>query len=274
MMSSHVERTAENFRQKSVSEAEVMSISDASESVKLLTLKVTANDFTFKAGQWVDFVVPGVERVGGFSMYTSPDQLTENGTLGLAVKKSEHQPAMWVHTKCTVGSKVSLRVGGDQLLYDPQSDSPSWNLLLIAGGIGINPIFSVLNRVCGFHRQCKNVNGVYKPGVTELLYSASVPNELIFRESISEMVKQHPNEISSKYFITRGKDGSIQELKKTENVIERRISEDDLRSSITRLNHNSLLCMVCGPPPMIDSFEEILQKQGIPKENILTEKWW
>lgn len=133
MMSSHLERTAEDFRQRSVSEAEVISISDASETVKLLTLKVAAKDFIFKAGQWVDFVVPGIERVGGFSMYTSPTQLVEDGTLGLAVKRSPHEPAQWVHTKCAVGSQVRLRVGGDRLIYDPQPDSPSWNLLLIAG---------------------------------------------------------------------------------------------------------------------------------------------
>lgn len=47
----------------------------------------------------VDFVVPGIERVGGFSMYTSPTQLVEDGTLGLAVKRSPHEPAQWVHTK-------------------------------------------------------------------------------------------------------------------------------------------------------------------------------
>lgn len=273
-MDSHLDRTANNFRQKSISEAEVIAITDASDSVKLLTLRVAEKDFSFKAGQWVDFVVPGVERVGGFSMYTSPVKLREEGIMGLAVKESEQQPAHWVHTQCTVGSKVSVRVGGDQLVYDPQSNSPSWNLLLIAGGIGINPLFSVLNHVCDYYKGKDSIN--YKPGSVELLYSASEPKELIFKESISEMVKTYPGQLASRYFVTRAVGGcDTKDL--SDVVIERRISQSDIQESLQRLKklkNDSILCLVCGPPPMIDSMEQILQQQGIPKGSIMAEKWW
>ena len=43
--------------------------------------------------------IPQVDIVGGFSMYSSPEQLQREGTLDLAVKYSKHPPALWVHTK-------------------------------------------------------------------------------------------------------------------------------------------------------------------------------
>lgn len=46
----------------------------------------------------VDFFVPGVEKVGGFSMCSSPGLLQREGIIELAVKYSKHPPAHWVHT--------------------------------------------------------------------------------------------------------------------------------------------------------------------------------
>lgn len=46
----------------------------------------------------VDFFIPGVEKVGGFSMCSSPGLLQREGVIELAVKHSKHPPAHWVHT--------------------------------------------------------------------------------------------------------------------------------------------------------------------------------
>ena len=43
--------------------------------------------------------IPGVDVVGGFSMYSSPGQLQRTGSLDLAVKLSPHPPAAWVHSQ-------------------------------------------------------------------------------------------------------------------------------------------------------------------------------
>ena len=36
---------------------------------------------TFKAGQWVDFFIPGMDKIGGFSMSSHPSLLTEKQVL-------------------------------------------------------------------------------------------------------------------------------------------------------------------------------------------------
>lgn len=47
----------------------------------------------------MDVFLPGVEKVGGFSMVSSPSHLKSNGELRLAVKYSTWPPAHWIHTK-------------------------------------------------------------------------------------------------------------------------------------------------------------------------------
>ena len=48
--------------------------------------------------------IPGLKTVGGFSMCSAPHQLTEKGTLNLAVKVAKWPPAHWLHTKvCRFG---------------------------------------------------------------------------------------------------------------------------------------------------------------------------
>ncbi|KAL8805135.1 MAG: hypothetical protein Q9182_002117 [Xanthomendoza sp. 2 TL-2023] len=41
-------------------------------------------------------------------------------------------------------------------------------------------------------------------------------------------------------------------------------------------NHNiqTTVVYICGPPQMTDEFEEAYLKKGLPKSNVLTEKWW
>ncbi|KAG8005125.1 Oxidoreductase NAD-binding domain-containing protein 1, partial [Nibea albiflora] len=102
--------------------AQVCGIINESETVKRLRLAVDP-DFSFKAGQWVDFFIPGVETVGGFSMCSSPGLLQREGVVELAVKYTKHPPAHWVHTACTVGSEVAMRVGGD-FFFEPVSVRP------------------------------------------------------------------------------------------------------------------------------------------------------
>jgi len=46
----------------------------------------------------VDFFIPGVETVGGFSMCSCPGLLQREGVVELAVKYTKHPPAHWIHT--------------------------------------------------------------------------------------------------------------------------------------------------------------------------------
>lgn len=53
----------------------------------------------------VDFTIPDMEKVGGFSVCSSPGLLHRERCIDLAVKYTEHPPAHWIHTK--VSSNLS-----------------------------------------------------------------------------------------------------------------------------------------------------------------------
>ncbi|XP_027405276.1 oxidoreductase NAD-binding domain-containing protein 1 isoform X4 [Bos indicus x Bos taurus] len=95
----HLERTADVVRQEVVSAAKVCGVASESPSVKRLRLLVADKDFSFKAGQWVDFFIPGVSVVGGFSICSSPRLLEQERMIELAVKHANHPPALWIHNQ-------------------------------------------------------------------------------------------------------------------------------------------------------------------------------
>ena len=142
----HLVLTALQSRDPDILSAQIVDIQQLSPTVKGYTLKVSKNetDPTYRAGQWLDLFIPNVDMVGGFSMWGSPSRLEKEHVLDLAVKFSEWPPAHWLHTAATAGSNVAVRIGGDFYYEQPDGDH---DVLLLAGGVGINPLASILFHV-------------------------------------------------------------------------------------------------------------------------------
>ncbi|KAJ8273879.1 hypothetical protein GJAV_G00106520 [Gymnothorax javanicus] len=198
----HLQRTANNYRQMAIFPAKVCGIKSESDSVRRLRLSVPHPDFTFKAGQWVDFFIPGLEKVGGFSICSSPTLLRTEGVIELAVKYTTHPPAHWVHRECRLDSEVAVRVGGD-FFFDPAPDDPPLDLLLVAGGVGINPLYSILLHTLDLRRHHLEGGQGYMPGAVRLCYSAQSDQELLFQKSIVEACQQFPGKFSCDFHLTR-----------------------------------------------------------------------
>lgn len=265
--STHLERTENSPREESLCSATVTEITQLSETVKGLCLNVEDNRFIFKPGQWVDFFIPGLATVGGFSICSSPKELKETNTIELAVKRSQHPPALWVHTKCCVGSKVHMRVGGN-FYFDPKPGDSCPDLLLIAGGVGINPIYSIV-------RHAADISQYQDIGKIVLLFSAQNQDELLFKDSLMEISKKCPS-ILCKYFVTKPENencktgaGSTQPIYK-----HGRINESRLQEAVATLDKSQLMCYICGPPPMIKHVSDVLYKLNIAENRIHFEKWW
>ncbi|XP_035284967.1 oxidoreductase NAD-binding domain-containing protein 1 isoform X3 [Anguilla anguilla] len=270
----HLERTANNSRQMAVFPAKVCGIKNESDSVRRLRLSVPHPDFTFKAGQWVDFFIPGQEKVGGFSICSSPALLRGEGVIELAVKYAEHPPAHWIHRSCRLDSEVAVRVGGD-FFFDPAPTGPAVDLLLVAGGVGINPLYSILLHALDLQRHHQAAGQGYKPGAVQLCYSAKNTQELLFKRSIVEACQEFPGKFFCDFHLTRQSEAVDPQLQPF--ISGGRISEQVLREHLERLaraGQRETLCYLCGPPPMIESVSEHLQHLGLPPHRILFEKWW
>jgi len=242
--------------------AQVVAITQLSSTVKGLTLQVKekqTSDLHFHAGQWLDFFIPEEEKVGGFSMCSSPTDLAKNGTVDLAVKFSTWAPANWVHTQCKVGDLVTFRFGGD-FYYPSNGLDDDHSLLLVAGGVGINPLYSIWLQAAHLARTEAGTS----PTSVSLLYSAATTGELLFSDKIDQ-VEEEMKQFTSKYFVTKDRDFTRGETK--------RISKTDLEQELKKKEKRTI-CYLCGPPGMVDQVNVWLVELGVKKEDIRFELWW
>ncbi|KAJ8371517.1 hypothetical protein AAFF_G00307540 [Aldrovandia affinis] len=270
----HVERTASNSRQTTLFPARVCGIVSESDSVRRLRLAVPDPHFSFKAGQWVDFFIPGVATVGGFSICSSPALLRREGVIELAVKHTPHPPAHWIHHTCTVDSEVAVRVGGD-FFFDPAPCGRAVDLLLVAGGVGINPLFSILLHAGDLQRHRLAGGQSCARGAVRLCYSAKSADDLLFKRSIIRVCSEFPRLLSCDFHLTRQSEDIDPELRPF--VSDGRVSEQVLREHVESLGsrgEREVLCFLCGPPPMIESVSSQLLHLGVAPHRILFEKWW
>ena len=106
--------------------------------------------------------------------------IPESWYIGLPDQKAWCQNIFWsiflLLLQCSVGDELQIRVGGD-FFYAPPTSDEATNLLLIAGGVGINPLISMLQHHVWLLSKatCTCTRAAW------LLYSAKNENELIFK---------------------------------------------------------------------------------------------
>ncbi|XP_065917458.1 oxidoreductase NAD-binding domain-containing protein 1-like [Dysidea avara] len=264
----HLEVTDHAERSKVMSSAEVVSVMKLSQTVTGFTLRVADQRLTFKAGQWLDLFIPGVEVVGGYSICSPPHQLVTDRTLQLAIKSSPHTPTLWMCTQCKVGDKLSIRVGGDYYYDPPGGVEHGRHLLFIAGGIGINPILSMVQHHVHLQTQQHDQTDT---GRVQVLYSTKSRDELVFCDQLAELARSSASLMMS-FYITREKSTANQERS---DIKYHRINRDDLEQCLSRLQpSDNLTCYLCGPQQMVDMITTTLEQLGVKNSQINSEKWW
>jgi len=230
--------------------ATISAIRQGTPTVKVFTLDTGAQEMDYKPGQWLDLYVnvDGNEEVGGYSMTSSP---LSRGFIELAIKESEENPVtMHLHHHAHVGDEVTLDGGQGDCYYEPGM-APS--LVLIAGGIGITPIMSIL-------RYARDAT----PDVPiTLLYSATSVDEHLYRDELEELAAAREG-LHCEFWVTR--DGALQA-----GTVRGRIGETRLKDTAADAD---ACYFVCGPPAMIDDVTKVLTELGVPKARVRFERWW
>lgn len=257
--------------------AEICDVSELSKDVRGLKLKVGRGSLPFKAGQWVDFMIPGVREVGGYSICSSPKLTADSGIVELAIKRGNFPPTNWIFSsECHQGALVDIKVGGD-FYYDPlgsceKSADTHESLLLLAGGVGINPLLSILRHVGDLPQRVR-------PTKVLLAYSAGSLNEIIFKDEI-ESCARLDDDISVDFLITRDESMTCKNLAPCDSIqyhVGKRLDHDYLASLVRyRLDtsNTKLNCYICGPSSLIDSASKSLLHLGLLSSQINYEKWW
>ncbi len=226
--------------------ATITAIGQATPTVKVFTFK-TEEPFRFLPGHWLDCYVDidGHREVGGYSMTSSP--LADH--VELAIKYSESNPVTrYLHGQASVGNRLYLDGGYGECCYEP---GMAGSLVLIAGGIGLTPLMSIIRYATGA-----------TPDVTvTLLYAATSSEEHLFRDELEGIAARNPR-FRCEFFVTRGvSDGTLRVG---------HIDQDALQAVV----HQGAVYFVCGPGPMIDSTVDLLTRMGVQPERICFERWW
>lgn len=248
----------------------------------------------------------GLSTVGGFSLCSSPAELPQ---LQLAVKEPArpggHPPADYAVHSAAVGESVALRVGGD-CWYDVAADMKQRHrrhLVLIAGGIGLNPLLAIMRDVARWAQTHTETHTQEEQGLSlTLLYSASTAAELVFRDEVEALARlpcmrartavhmrvtrdQHPPPPQPAVAVhaegagTRGGVSSAPGSSDTRPTISCGVGRIDaalVQAAVREAGPacSEVLCFVCGPPPMADAMVALARDAGVPESAVRLEKWW
>ena len=192
--------------------------------------------------------INGRTEVAGYSMTSSP---TEPDWFSIAVKLvGDNSVTDHLHDSARVGDTLIVEGGSGDFHYTGSDAHP---LALIAGGIGITPIASIIRYI--------DKTGLQVP--TTLVYSAATPSELLFREEFETMAARNPN-FHTHFTVTRPHSEQWSGLTG-------RITSATLHNAGIDTNH---LCYICGPPEMIQAMLSATKEIGVPEERLRYEQWW
>ena len=203
--------------------------------------------FTFKAGQFltVRARVDGRDHARCYSISSAPDA---HGYVEISVKRQGLVSNM-LHATLRPGVPVFVRPPAGVFTYPSGDDRP---LLLLAGGIGITPLLSMLRHA---------VTTEPSRPVT-LLYSTQTEDGLAYRDEIDAIARRHP-QVRVVYAVTRAK---------TDNgVYPGRI--DDVLMQAAMPNVRDAIALICGPQKMIDAMHGHLERLGLPKSQVRSERF-
>ena len=230
--------------------ATIATVARETPTVKSFALDLGGREIGFRAGQWVDLFVTieGAEAVGGYSITSSPVDQT---SVRLAVKHdgSDHPVTNWLHDYARAGDVVEVSLGGD-FTYTPDE---AGSVVLIGGGIGMTPLMSIVRAVDEMARLTR----------LTLVYSASSPDELLFRREI-ESISVRNSRVRCVFTATRA-------VPETWDGHTGRIDSVLLRSEGIDLG---ALFFICGPPSMIQDVAAMLTTLGVPSSHVRYEQWW
>ena len=229
--------------------ARIVEIQQGSPTTKIIKF-TTAVSLDFHPGQWVDLYIEidGNIEIGGYSITSTP---LEKNFIELAIKESSYNKVShFLNYSAKIGQEVELIGGLGDCYYH---EDLSHHIVLIAGGIGITPLMSILRFIC------KTSSDV----AVRLLYSASSSEEHIFQTELDDLELEF-DQLKCNYWITK-------EIDTQKNYNFGRIDRDAIGTFITEDPQDFF---ICGPSEMIDQSVEILLSLDVKRTSLHFEKWW
>ncbi|GAB7332379.1 hypothetical protein MBLNU13_g04198t1 [Cladosporium sp. NU13] len=210
----HEDRTASEPRQHHIESVTITHIREINATTRVLRLSPTDPNHAIKflPGQWLDTFIPTIPKAGGFTITSPPSAATPKsdgpGYLELAVQNSSNPPARYFHRPIDsiLDMPLAVRVGGSFTYPPPVLPIPTKNitrLVLIAGGVGINPLISILSHLIQL-RPSQRPEEIHFLYGTKTLQSEPDPQSILFLPRLMDLVSAaaEPVDVTLSLFLT------------------------------------------------------------------------
>lgn len=204
--------------------------------------------FIHLPGQFVnvDAEIEGKSVKRSYTIASSP---TQRRYIELTIKREEKGAmSRYMHDRLKVGDEVSVAGPAGFFTF---TGAEAKDVVLIAGGVGITPMMSVLRYLadCDW------------PGDIFFIYGCRTTNDFIFADELAYLQKRLPNlQVVATMTRTQGSPWTGARGRITRSLI-----EEAIPNVAGRRVH------LCGPPVMMGFVKGILRELGTPPEQIKTE---
>lgn len=184
--------------------------------------------------------------------YSLSSSRADSNRLRITVKRAEYsdnsareQASMsaYLHDSIQAGDELDVKTPSGHFFVDQTDDTP---LVLLAGGVGITPLFAIFE------------DSAYSGRATTLVYAARKEEERCFRKSIEALCVTHPH-LHVQFLSEQAFPSHLEP-----NTRNGRIGPETLRE----LGLEKAKVFVCGPPGFLDSITTMLKEAGISQERI------
>ncbi len=164
-----------------------------------------------------------------------------------------------------MGKELGVRVGGS-FVWQSESNRLR-HVLFIAGGVGINPLVSMLRHVEATDTWPAKVTFAYSVKAPEGALSVE---RVLFLTELMRIQDAANGRLGVKFFMTGGQEQAPDGFPAFSTG---RMSTDALGGWIE--DAEETIAYVCGPPAMTDEMVGALRGSvGMAEDRVLCEKWW
>jgi ferredoxin-NADP reductase len=229
----------------------VKAIFEETPTVKTFRLMEAASKpipFEFLPGQYASITseIDGKKVRRSYTISSSP---TQRDYIELTVKREDHGlESRHLHDHAQTGDLLEITAPAGTFFF---TGKEAEGIVLIAGGVGITPMMSVL----------RSLTDRSYPHEIHLIYGVRTPADLIFREECAYLARRHPN--VTILSIVSSADGT--DWKGPVGFITADFIAGCVDDIVKRRIH------LCGPPPMMEAVKAALEELHVPRDQVKTE---
>ena len=203
-------------------------------------------DFAFKAGQYLSLesTINGAAVRRSYSLCSAPHE----GTLTVGIKKvPQGLFSTYANEEINVGDQLGVAPPEGRFVYVPNGSEGE--VLLIAAGSGITPVFSILKTVLAKQAKTK----------VRLIYGNKSPEEVMFKTELETLEKEHKDQFNVHWVYSQSNEA---------NALFGRIDKSVVNYALNQAEALPDQVFLCGPEAMIETAKDSLETVKIASEKI------